>query len=68
MIDYSKKISEMNIQELDNLIFYKVRKANDQQFKGIASFLYQLLEENRDIINELDHIKAYIRSNAKGDE
>jgi hypothetical protein len=58
--------------QLNDIIYYAClrasQKVSDNHYRGIAPFFYQLLEEGKDVLNELEFIKSYLKMDVEKDE
>ncbi|ERN54309.1 hypothetical protein [Alkalihalophilus marmarensis] len=58
-----KMIVELSQTELDELIYLKNRRTNDQLFGGLLPYLNRLFDENQMLLEELQVIKTYLQIN-----
>jgi hypothetical protein len=64
-VDKSKLVVHMDRGELEDAVFYYSRATNDILYKGLASHLFDIDDQLKLILTELDYIKAYIALDAK---
>ncbi|MBE2931286.1 hypothetical protein HPJ92_01765 [Anoxybacillus flavithermus] len=57
-----KQITEMNGQEIEELMFHASKGANDQLFSGLAKrFLLQMEDEIRSVHERLEHLERLVK-------
>lgn len=57
-----KQVTEMNGQEIEEMMFHASKGANDQLFNGLARrFLLQMEEDIRSIHERLEHLERLVK-------